>query len=226
MDVPCVQAWCMGTARRDRNIRWLLGLALIVAVALLVRVGQKKRDAEGALRAYYDLAMNPHPGMYVPVYEGRVTSGQAVRLADGAGERRQILYFFTTACPYCRASIPAWKEILSSTTGRTDVDVYGVAVDTSDVLEEYELEHDLSYPIVRMTDPRFVRLFRVTGVPLTMIVDPTGRVAYARRGEFSAGALVDSVLQVLDTPLPEAAGASLRVPSVGAAARVGGEPPN
>lgn len=203
MDIP----W------RARTLQLLLVAALIVAVGLLVRVGQRKQAVQDSLTELARLARHPHAGMYVPVYEGLATAGQAVRLGDSEAGRRQILYFFTTSCPYCRASLPAWRELSELVGDRADV--YGIAVDSSSTLGEYEIEHSLPYPIVQMVEPRFTRLFRVTGVPLTMVVDPGGQVIYARRGEFSTEALMDSVMQVLDTPALTVPGTLPTVPSVG-----------
>jgi len=188
----------MDALRRSRRFQAVLILTLIASVGLLIRTAQRKQSARQSWKDLYDLAMNPHPGM--------------------------LLFFFTTSCPYCRASVPMWKTLGQSAGSRDDVDVYGVAVDSSHALTDYEREHDLTYPVIRMANARFARLFRVSGVPLTMIVDPGGQVAYARRGEFSSQALIDSVRAVLDQPLPDPIELTPQVPSVGtpADAKTGG----
>lgn len=205
----------MDAPRRSRTFHAVLIVTLIASVGLLVRTAQREQSVRQSWKDLYDLAMNPHSGMYVPVYGGLSTAGDTVAIGDVPSGHRQLLYFFTTSCPYCRASVPMWKTLGKSAGSRDDVDVYGVAVDSSHALTDYEREHDLTYPVIRMANARFARLFRVSGVPLTMIVDPGGQVAYARRGEFSSRALIDSVRAVLDQPLPDPIELTPQVPSVG-----------
>lgn len=47
--------------------------------------------------------------------------------------------------------------------------------------------------VVPLHSPRVVSLFRATSVPVTMVVNHDGRVLYAHRGVFEAGAVEDSV---------------------------------
>ena len=101
----------MDTSRRARGLQALLVVTLLVSVGLLLRVTQGKRAAEKNWSDLYALAMNAHAGMYVPIYEGVSSAGDTVRLGDVAPGTRQLLYFFTTTCPYCRASVPTWKRL-------------------------------------------------------------------------------------------------------------------
>jgi len=181
----------------------LLMGTLIVAVALLIRVGQAKRTVEESWNELYDYATNPTPGMFVPVYEGVTTAGDTVALGETTPGRRQILYFFTTSCPYCRASVPSWKALAELADSRADAEVFGVAIDSAHLTPPYQDEHDLTYPVVGMHDQRYAGLFRAGSVPVTMVVNPNGQIAYARLGEFSTEAALDSVRVVLDQPLPE-----------------------
>lgn len=192
----------MATVRHPRLMTILVFVALLMSVALLIRVAQGKRYAERSWSDLYERAMYAHTGMYVPTYSALATNGDSIRLGDVPPGTRQLLYFFTTTCPYCRASVPTWKALAEKAAGRSDVAVFGVAVDSSSALDDYLVKHGLTYPVVRMASARYARLFRAGGVPLTMVVDPGGQVSYARRGEFSSAILADSVLVALDRELP------------------------
>lgn len=177
-------------------------VALLATVALLIRVTQLKRVAEKSWNDLYETAMYAHAGMYVPAYAAVTIGGDSVQVGEVPAGERQVLYFFTTSCPYCRASLPAWTAIGSEAASRPDVQVLGIAVDSSSALDEYVGEHALTYPVIRMASARYARLFRAGGVPLTMVVEPGGRVAYARRGEFSSPMLSDSLRSVLAREFP------------------------
>ncbi len=204
----------MDGSRRVRLTVTALLLTLFVAVGLLVRVAEGKRAAEESWNDLYDRAAHAHAGMYVPVYAARSLDGDSVRVGDAGPGVRQLLYFFTTSCPYCRASIGTWGSVAARAQAQAlaGVEVYGVGVDSAHLVAAYAEEHGLNYAVVPLTEARWARLFRVSGVPLTLVVEPSGRVSYARRGEFVGRAPADSVLAVLRAPLgptaePEAAGA-------------------
>lgn len=79
----------------------------------------------------------------------------------------------------------------------------GVAFDSAHLVGPYAREHELSFPLVVLDDRRTAALYRVTRVPLTMVVDGSGRVRFARIGQLTDPAAIDSVRAALTAPLPE-----------------------
>ena len=200
-----------------RHTRWIhaaLMLTIVISVGLLVRVAQGKQAAEERVQRLFDRTQNPHAGVYVPIYEATSTAGEAVRLGRPEPGTRQLLLFFTTTCPYCLNSVPSWNALAELADSRGDVSALGVALDSTHLVTAYQGDHGLKYPVVELHDPRFLRLFRVTTVPLTMVIEPDGRVAYVRRGQFANHTFVDSVRAVLDRPFLESPAQPFEVPSV------------
>ena len=205
----------MNGTRHTRWIQPILMLTIVISVGLLVRVALGKQAAEERERRLFDRTQNPRAGVYVPIYETTSITGESVRLGDPEPGTRQVLLFFNTTCPYCLNSVPTWNALTGLADSRDDVTAIGVALDSTHLVTAYRSDHDLRYPVVELDDPRFVRLFRVTTVPLTMVIEPDGRVAYARRGQFASQVFVDSVRAVLDQPVPESPERPFEVPSVG-----------
>ena len=205
----------MSGTRRAQWIQAVLMLTVVISVGLLVRVSLGKQAAEERERRLFDRARNPRAGIHVPIYETTTMAGEVVRLGEPEPGTRQVLLFFTTTCPYCLASVPSWNALGDLAEARSDVTAIGVAMDSTHLVEAYREHHGLRYPIVELDDRRFARLFRVTTVPLTMVVEPDGRVTYARMGQFGNQVLVDSVRAVLDQPVIEPSVQSFEVPSVG-----------
>lgn len=204
----------MNGTRHRRWIQAILMLTIIVSVGLLVRVAQGKQAADDRVQRLFDRTQNPHAGIYVPIYEATSTAGEAVHLGRPEPGTRQLLLFFTTTCPYCLNSVPSWNALAELSDSRNDVSAFGVALDSTHLVTAYQGEQGLKYPVVELRDPRFLTLFRVTTVPLTMVIEPDGRVVYARRGQFANQTFVDSVRAVLDRPFLEVPAQPLEVPSV------------
>jgi len=177
----------------------ILGIALAGAVGLVITLASQEHDLADAAHDMARLATRAHAGMYVPTYEATSLMGAPITLADVEPARKQLLYFFTTTCPFCSATLPTWKE-LAKDAKAVGVNVIGVSLDSLHLTQAYRAEHRLSFPIVLMDDQRYMAMYRANQVPLTMLVDETGRVSLARAGELTDPAAIDSVRNALVAP--------------------------
>jgi len=171
-----------------------LGLACVLVVVLALQnraLGRKQSDL--VLRT-----ASPHPGLFVPTASLRSLDGEHVTIGEPRPGGQQILFVFTTTCQYCLASLPAWESIATrARSTRPGVEVYGVSLDSVDATRQYVATHSLSYPTVLFPPGKLPSLYRTRNVPLTMIIDADGRVAYARVGMLSEQTVVDSVLAAM-----------------------------
>lgn len=190
-----------------RVFQGLLLIAVGALASLVIALGR----GHNTLLERYDrlrkIASEAHLGMYVPATTARTIEGDSIALAAGRPEQRQLLYFLTTSCPYCRASIPAWRRLAAEADGLENVTVVGIVIDSAHLASAYRRAHKLRFPIVALLDRRTTALFKATRVPLTMVVDGGGRVLFARVGELVESPGVDSVRQALSAPAPWAAAA-------------------
>lgn len=169
-----------------------------VAATLVVILAREQRDLT---RRYVELrarALHPHPGLVVPTFEAKGVDGERFVLgAPGVG-RPQVLFFFTTRCPYSRTSIPSWRALHeASRGGAARFQAIGVALDSGAVVRAYAEEHRLPYPVVTLPERKLASLYRVRRVPLLVVVGDEGRVLHARVGAMESGAAVDSILRVI-----------------------------
>jgi peroxiredoxin len=184
----------------DRVSRILPYAALVAAAALVVVLGQQKRTLVGRYdelqQRYYRALREPLPNSFLPSFQTATLEGQPVTIGQLPQAGRQVLFVYTTTCPYCKASLPAWKRIAGTVDTMTSprAQVFGVSLDSADVTRRYAAAHRLPYRTVRFPDPRLVSMYRAGAVPLTLVLDEQGRTVYARVGELSAPAAVDSVI--------------------------------
>lgn len=164
---------------------------LAVSTLLVVVLAASHRDLSDRHQELLRFATEPHAGMYVPAFDATTIGGDTLKIGEARPGQRQLLFFLTTSCPYCRASIPAWKELTRSAP--VEASVVAVALDSTHLVEAYRRQHGLELPIIVLSDRRLRALYRVNRVPLTMVVDESGRVLAARTGELSESAAVDSI---------------------------------
>ena len=125
----------------------------------------------------------------------------------GAMGQRQILIFFRTTCPYCRASMPSFNALAAQLAPDSGIVMYGVALDSARAARSYAAEHALRFPVIAEPALRLVGLYRVSSVPLILVLNEQARMAYVRLGVLDSVAAVDSVVQAAEhrlAPLAEA----------------------
>ncbi len=188
---------------QDRIFRILPYAALTVAAVLVVVLGQQKRTLITQLeQTQYQLRearTMPIRGMYMPAFQAATLEGQQATIGQVQGEGRQVLLMYTTTCPYCLSSIPAWKQIKAAADTMTSIRaaVYGVSLDSVNLTRDYIAKHRLPYQTVRFPDEKVAGMYRAGTVPVTLVLDENGRTIYSRTGELKDPAAIDSVMQAI-----------------------------
>jgi hypothetical protein len=97
---------------------------------------------------------------------------------------------------------------------------YAVFLDDEHLSRAYQERHAFPVPSVRFPDRRYIRLYRASLVPQTLVVDGEGRVLYSRPGVVDRATTVDSILLAAGTTARRSV-----PPEEGAAYRPGGASP-
>jgi hypothetical protein len=106
-----------------------------------------------------------------------------------------VLLFFTAQCQYCLRAVPAWRrlhESLSSQPGGPDV--IWISLSSRDSTAEYVVEHGIRAESVAFPpDWKMERVMRARSVPVTVVLDHRGKVAFVRSAVLGSEAALDSV---------------------------------
>lgn len=171
-----------------RFVRVLSTAALVGALALVVVLARQNQSLRAELTRARLEAVIPPVGFTVPAFRGITLTGDSVTVGRAAGS--QVLFFFSTTCPYCRRAIPAWQTV-ARRTRRT----FGLTQDSDSVVRAFAAGQGIKFDIVRFPDPTYLSLYRADAVPLTVVVDSGGRVLGRRPGVLTPGA-ADSIVRL------------------------------
>jgi len=178
----------------SKRERVLLYAGLLVGGFLIFQVSRQYEALAETYSRLRERLQWPHAGYSVPTFETVTIDGDLVTLGETAG-KRQLVFFFSTECQYCRASLPGWREVIGEARRAVpDIEILGVGADEDEPMAEYRSEHGLQFPVLTFPDPKLKRLYRAGSVPLIAVLDSTGRVLYSRLGALEERAAVDSVL--------------------------------
>lgn len=101
----------------------------------------------------------------------------------GAHAAPQILYFFSTACRYCLASVPQLQAIAAA---RGSSELIGVGLPPYDQLADYAGAHALQFPIAIDSEGKVAKHYRASLTPMLMVLATDGSVAYKHVGQLDA----------------------------------------
>jgi peroxiredoxin len=88
---------------------------------------------------------------------------------------RQLVFVLSTSCPFCRESVPAWKELASK--AKSPLAVFGISVDSCDSTSEYMKRNNITFPVYICLDAAaFKKANKINGVPQTILRERGGKV--------------------------------------------------
>ncbi len=155
----------------------LLGMVVMAAVVLVV----ENRALERLVVGHRPLEV----GEKAPRLVAADLAGRRVELGRGPA----VVIFFNTTCRACLESGPGWEEFAGRVPG---VSVVEVSADGQRDTAAFVRKHALGFPVVADSTHRVVERYRVSYVPLVVLVDGEGRVRLVQRyGQRTAEALAE-----------------------------------
>ncbi len=130
--------------------------------------------------------------------------GEEVRLADFVG-KPILVNFWATWCPPCREELPYFEKayaeyqqdavflIVNETDGRRD---------TIGKAETFIQENNYSFPLYFDTQGSGAKAYSILSIPVTVLIDPDGGLAYQHIGALSETELFD----MLERHIPKSEG--------------------
>lgn len=124
--------------------------------------------------------------------------GETIRLADFRG-RVVLLNFWASWCNPCVKEMPLLNEINKQ---RPDVELIAVNIgEKTEIVKRFVEELGLDIPVVLGRDSEIKKDYRISGLPVTLLIDKDGRIIQRITGEFRS---VNDIESLLDRVHPKA----------------------
>jgi peroxiredoxin len=119
---------------------------------------------------------------------------------EGLRGKAVVLNFWFTACPACRAEIPALNRLVEAHRGNGDVAFIGVALDDEQALRGFLADHEFCYKVASDPQGALARSYGVRAYPSHVVIDRRGRMV----GQLSGR--IDTIDEVLSRLVEQALG--------------------
>jgi len=149
-------------------------LLVLVAVAVGFYLIFLKSDSPGPKVKESGWGFGPKVGDVAPDFTFPTPGGNSVRLTDYRG-KVVFLNIWATWCPPCREEMPSMESLYQRLRGR-QFEILAVSIDRNgdDVVPPFVAKYGLTFPVLLDPDKQIYRLYGLTGVPETFIIDKNG----------------------------------------------------
>ena len=177
-------------------VKWIMipGLAVIILLAIdVVVLSVKNRDLKDQIREITGFEMTE------PLESGTLAESISVKFLAGRTDfisydnpdANYLLLVFSTTCPHCEANITTWTSLNDTLNGRCYV--IALSVDDVDRTIDYVAKKDFPFYTVILNDSTYYRRYKISGVPVTMLIAGDARVKEVWKGELNDEQVVDII---------------------------------
>lgn len=158
-----------------------LHLAIVALATQVVILANQNKELKNLITGDQKESLQTNDQMLL----GRIEPINTTLIAD-TSSRDQLLFIFTTSCPFCRQSLPVWDSIVKNVEGKP-FNPIAISLDSREKTIEYIERESIEFPVYLPQQPEwFARTNKISGVPQLIIRNRIGTVTKVWRGMLSA----------------------------------------
>lgn len=193
-----------GDSDRQESVHWkrwavpgLAVVAALVAGTVILLLAKQNLELKAALAGFQSPQATSiwEPGGSVPAVGVIDLKGQQMRAFPDLVEEGALIGFFTTSCPHCAETLPLWIG-LQRKAERHGMLFLAVSLHDQERTRAFVQGNSTPYDVWAVAGEEESRQLGVTGVPLTVLLQPGGRIVNAW-----GGALTEEDVRAIETEL-------------------------
>ncbi|VBB08248.1 redoxin [Lucifera butyrica] len=159
---------------------WVIGLLIIAAsVGVWYNFISQEQHVRPKESQQEQAETGVTEGKKVPVFTLAGTDNKPVRI--GTPGKPYVINFWASWCPPCRAEFPELEQFYRRDGGK--VQFYAVNLqEPAEKVTAFMQQNSYTMPVLLDKDGVVARIFRITAIPTTLIVDSKGIIRYRKTG--------------------------------------------
>lgn len=160
-----------------RNIVIIAAAVLLIAIAIVSNAAKDTKPTEAAAKE----------GYLAPNFTLETMDGGTYTFDHAAVDKPVVINFWASWCKPCESEAPALADLHEKYGDR--IEFLGVNVTTwefygTDKANQFVQDHKWKMPVLLDVDGDVIRLYKVIGIPVTVLIDGNGVVDRIIQGEF------------------------------------------
>lgn len=162
-----------------KTIGFAPALLIILIIAAILGVYYFVQSKSGEVNSPVTMGASndktaPKMGAFAPNFTAKDLNGKSISLADYKG-KVVFLNLWATWCPPCREEMPSMQKLYEQLQGQ-DFEILAVSIDTDGAksVAPFMKKYGLTFPALLDPDNKVARLYQVTGVPESFILNKKG----------------------------------------------------
>lgn len=161
----------MGTRMKIAN-KMLIVLQMCAFIMFIFFYGVKEN------KSFAETETGINVGQKAPAFKLSTINGKDLDLESFRKDKTVLLVFGATWCRYCRLEAPYLNEYYSELKDK-NLEVLNIDIGESEKkVSSYVKENEIKYHVVLDSDGQVSDSYRVTGIPLNIILDKEGIIRY------------------------------------------------
>jgi len=151
----------------------VIALLSVSLVLLMKKNSDLREQLQGA--ATFNVLDELKPGDPVKSFEAQTLDGSTTTIEYSEADTKYLVLVLSTTCPYCEKNIDQWRKI---TGGCQQEGCYVIGVSVHDIerTRQYMVDKNVPFYTVSNTGRDFAQDYKITGVPVTILVSEGGIV--------------------------------------------------
>lgn len=167
------------------HVNGVLLISTALAIFFCLIVGYQNRILVRRLATLRtDLARSARalPGDIVPPFAALDLNGTPHSIRYSNHTHHRIIFFFAPNCEVCEQQASYWWPRIHQEMGSRHIELIAVSLD--DLTQTKKLMHrnHLNFDVLIMPDRPVRRAYRITDIPVILVVSPKGRIEWAYYG--------------------------------------------
>ena len=154
----------------------LIRLFVILLFSMLAMCFVSFSDSED--KVFAEVGTGVNIGEKAAPFKLLTVDGREIDLESFSKDKVTLLVFGATWCPSCRHEIPLLKEFYTEFKDE-GLNVLGIDIQESvKKVKSLVDKNKINYPVVLDSKADVARLYKITGIPLNIVLDKSGVIVY------------------------------------------------
>ena len=192
-----IQMWFISIIQKIKPLdlaHSILTIILIIITFILSRQNQSLKEKISNIISHQTIS-KLEEGELVPPLTFETLEGITSKLSFPGSKDSYLLFFLKVDCPHCNNTLGKWV-MLTDVLNHEKCSILGLSLSDRVETQKYVRDNNIPFTLGVISDSQIVDNYKISGVPMTLIVNPEGKVKTCILGELTDKNVDDIISEI------------------------------